>query len=290
MTEELLDIRNLCGVPVVGKHSIGIYGVNYHNVVEVHFWELDTQDVAKIAVFMREWVGESPRGIGKNLMRVWCPYNIPDMDQFLFHARVEDRDPIFLHPSEFEIPNGDTWGKCTHDANRWTRMGRVSPRLSSRLEACGSDIVLMHQPLAKLLWEKLYGWGEATLPNFCVRSNGTMTTMKESNAAWERLTKKLDVEQVFATNVDRVAKARDFLANNSGVFNDSAPDFRSPKIPVNWVDKNTVKYEKYANRVKQIQQDKHTKTEQYQELMKTIDEFIKNGNANVKTDNYALDA
>lgn len=274
MTDDLLEIRNLCGVPVLGKHSIGIYGVNYHNVVEVHFWELDTQDVAKIAVFMREWVGESPRGIGKNLMRAWSPYSIRDMDEFLFHARVEARDPIFLHPSEFEVPgNGDSWGKCTHDANRWTRMGRVLPRLSTRMDACGSDIVLMHQPLAKLLWEKLYGWGESTLPNFCVRSNGTLTTMVESNEVWERLTKKLDVEQVFATNLDRVANAREYIANHPGVLADCQPDFRSPRVATKFVDKNGRDQVQY---------------EQYEEIMKAMEDFINNPKSQAQ--NYALDA
>lgn len=272
MTDDLLEIRNLCGVPVLGKHSIGMYGVNYHNVVEAHFWELDTKEDTRIAFLMREWVGESPRGIGKNLLRAWCPYSITDIQHFLFLDRVEDRDPIFLHSSELECV-ADSWKTCITDANCWNRKHKVFLRLSTRLDACGSDFLLMRQPLAKLLWEKLYAWGNTALPNMCVRSNGTLTTMVESNEVWERLTSKLDVEAVLATNLDRVATAREYIASHPGVLADCQPDFRSPRVATKFVDKNGRDQVQY---------------EQYEEIMKAMEDFINNPKS--QTQNYALDA
>jgi len=271
MIDGLLEMRNLCGVPVLGKHSIAMYGVNYHNVVEIHFWELGTKEDTRIAVFMREWIGESPRGVGKTRLQTWCPYSITDMQEFLFLDRVEGLDPIFLHSSELDTP-ADSWKKCITDANSWNRKHKVFTSFPTRVDACGSDFLLMRQPLAKLLWEKLYNWGNATLPDMCVRSNGKMTSLTYSDSVWKRLRSKLDVEAVLATNIDRVAKAKEWIANDAIPNMDCPPDFCSPSISTKWVDKNgrdELQYEKYD------------------EIMKAVDDLIAN---NLKPQNYALDA
>jgi hypothetical protein len=130
----------------------------------------------------------------------------------------------------------------------------------------------MRQPLAKLLWEKLYNWGNATLPDMCVRSNGKMTSLTYSDSVWKRLRSKLDVEAVLATNIDRVAKAKEWIANDAIPNMDCPPDFCSQSISTVWVDKNgrdELQYEKYD------------------EIMKAVDDLIAN---NLKPQNYALDA
>ena len=290
MIDGLLEMRNLCGVPVLGKHSIAMYGVNYHNVVEIHFWELDTKEDTRIAVFMREWVGESPRGVGKTRLQTWCPYSITDMQEFLFLDRVEGLDPIFLHSSELDTL-ADSWKKCITDANSWNRKHKVFTSFPTRVDACGSDFLLMRQPLAKLLWEKLYNWGNATLPDMCVRSNGKMTSLTYSDSVWKRLRSKLDVEAVLATNIDRVAKAKEWIANDAIPNMDCPPDFCSQSISTKWVDKNgrdELQYEKYKATISAIDGFIAANPKaQHEDIMKAVDDLIAN---NLKPQNYALDA
>jgi hypothetical protein len=103
---------------------------------------------------------------------------------------------------------------------------------------------------------------------------------------WKRLRSKLDVEAVLATNIDRVAKAKEWIANDAIPNMDCPPDFCSQSISTVWVDKNgrdELQYEKYVIDAFIAANPKA----QHEDIMKAVDDLIAN---NLKPQNYALDA
>jgi hypothetical protein len=108
---------------------------------------------------------------------------------------------------------------------------------------------------------------------------------------WKRLRSKLDVEAVLATNIDRVAKAKEWIANDAIPNMDCPPDFCSQSISTKWVDKNgrdELQYEKYKATISAIDGFIAANPKaQHEDIMKAVDDLIAN---NLKPQNYALDA
>lgn len=286
---DIMEYAQVAGVPVLSKHTVLFNGMQYHNAVEFHFWELKTQSDFNMLVFAREWVGKSARGWGNPDLQAWCPLSIPLLEEVLFRHHL-DKAPLFK--GWFELTTGDDdWDRATQDAHLNTRevhvFGDSAVGMGITIGGNGGVnrdcFLLLRRPLAKKIWDRLYERASESSPNMCIRTNGNAMEMRENNTVHEHLQRSFTSEVFYSDNVkEELVRA---LLHQKAAHTIS-PSFSEPKVPVTcyneqrWRTQNRISH--YTN-----PNNKFSKR-QYDSLMKQIDEFIKDANYN--TQNYVLDA